>query len=94
MQRVDDVKSDRAAALVSELAAMGANLRVEGDWMEIQGGPLAGGTIDPHNDHRIAMACAVAGLCSREGATMEGEACVDKSYPEFFRDLAFLRGGA
>ena len=87
-------ESDRATALVAELSAMGARLRVEGDWLELEGGALRGGTIDPHNDHRIAMACAVAGLRSREGATMEGEACVDKSYPAFFRDLASLRGGA
>ena len=87
-------ESDRAAALVKELSAMGARVRVEGDWMEIQGGALIGGAVDSHNDHRIAMACAVAGLRSREGATMEGEACVDKSYPDFFRDMAFLRGGS
>jgi 3-phosphoshikimate 1-carboxyvinyltransferase len=87
-------ESDRAAALVAELSAMGGRLRVEGDWMEIQGGYLRGGTIDAHNDHRMAMACAVAGLRSAEGARMEGEACVDKSYPEFFKDLASLRGGA
>jgi 3-phosphoshikimate 1-carboxyvinyltransferase len=87
-------ESDRATALVTELSAMGATLRVEGDVLEIEGGPLTGGTVDPHNDHRIAMACAVAGLHSRDGASMEGESCVEKSYPEFFRDLASLRGGA
>jgi 3-phosphoshikimate 1-carboxyvinyltransferase len=92
--RLKAKESDRATALVAELSAMGARLRVAGDWMEIEGGPLQGGAVDPHNDHRIAMACAVAGLRSREGATMEGEACVDKSYPDFFRDLASLRGGA
>ncbi len=92
--RLKAKESDRAAALVAELSAMGATLRVEGDWMEIQGGPLAGGAIDPHNDHRMAMACAVAGLGSARGAAMEGEGCVDKSYPGFFNDLASLRGGA
>ena len=54
--------------------------------MEITGGPLAGGAVDPHNDHRMAMACAVAGLKSRYGVKMEGEACVAKSYPDFFQD--------
>ena len=92
--RLKAKESDRASALVAELSALGGTLKVEGDWMEVQGGSLQGGAIDPHNDHRMAMACAVAGLRSREGVTMEGEACVDKSYPEFFRDLASLRGGA
>jgi 3-phosphoshikimate 1-carboxyvinyltransferase len=92
--RLQAKESDRAAALVAEFAALGARVRVEGDWMEIQGGPLRGGAIDPHQDHRIAMACAVAALVSEKGATMEGERCVDKSYPRFFRDLETLRGGA
>jgi 3-phosphoshikimate 1-carboxyvinyltransferase len=91
-ERLSHKESDRGAALVSELSAMGAQLRVRGGIMEITGGPLAGGTVDPHNDHRMAMACAVAALDSRLGATMEGEACVAKSYPEFFRVLDSLRG--
>ena len=85
-------ESDRAAALVTELSAMGATLEVAGDWLEFQGGGLRGGSVDSHNDHRIAMACAVAGLRSRSGAQVAGEGCVAKSYPEFFQDLAFLRG--
>ena len=64
-----------------ELSALGARLQVRDGCMEITGGPLAGGVVDPHNDHRMAMACAVAGLDSRYGVTMEGEACVAKSYP-------------
>ena len=87
-------ESDRATALVAELSALGATLRVEDDWMVIQGGPLRGGAVDAHNDHRIAMACAVAALGSREGADLTGEGSVDKSYPEFFEDLNALRGGA
>jgi 3-phosphoshikimate 1-carboxyvinyltransferase len=93
-RRLRAKESDRAAALVAELSAMGARIRVEDDLMEIEGGPLRGGRVDPHNDHRMAMACAVAALVSREGATMDGEGCVDKSYPDFFRDLERLRGEA
>ncbi|BDU77182.1 3-phosphoshikimate 1-carboxyvinyltransferase [Mesoterricola sediminis] len=85
-------ESDRAEALVTELSALGARIAVTGDWMEIDGGPLAGGRVDPRNDHRIAMAGAVAGLVSREGVALDGEHCVDKSYPGFFRDLESLRG--
>jgi len=90
--RLSHKESDRGAALVSELSAMGATLRIRDGAMEITGGPLAGGAVDPHNDHRMAMACAVAGLGSGQGVTMEGEGCVAKSYPEFFQALDSLRG--
>jgi 3-phosphoshikimate 1-carboxyvinyltransferase len=90
--RLSAKECDRGAALVTELSALGADLRVRDGVMEITGGSLAGGTVDPHNDHRMAMACAVAGLASRQGVTMEGEACVAKSYPGFFQALDSLRG--
>lgn len=90
--RLGHKESDRGTALVSELSALGARLRVRDGSLEITGGPLAGGTVDPHNDHRMAMACAVAGLKSGYGVNMEGEACVAKSYPDFFHALASIRG--
>ena len=90
--RLAHKESDRGAALVSELSALGARLAVRDGALEITGGPLAGGHLDPHNDHRMAMAGAVAALRSRDGVTMAGEACVAKSYPEFFQVLASLRG--
>jgi len=90
--RLRQKESDRAAALVSELTALGGTLAVVGDALEITGGPLAGGVVDPHNDHRMAMAGAVASLLSRDGVRMAGEGCVAKSYPEFFQALASLRG--
>ena len=90
--RLGQKESDRAAVLVSELSALGATVREWQGALEITGGALAGGTIDPHNDHRMAMACAVAALKSRNGVTMGSEACVAKSYPDFFDALASLRG--
>jgi 3-phosphoshikimate 1-carboxyvinyltransferase len=90
--RLAHKESDRAAALVSELGAMGARVAVRDGCLEITGGPLEGGTVDPHHDHRMAMACAVAGLGSRYGVKMDGEACVAKSYPEFFKHLESIRG--
>ncbi|VVC00174.1 3-phosphoshikimate 1-carboxyvinyltransferase [uncultured archaeon] len=91
-ERLAHKESDRASSLVEEFSKMGASLRVDGDYIEIQGGKkLAGGTVDSHNDHRIAMACAVAGLTSEKGVHIEGEDCVSKSYPGFFRDLEGMR---
>jgi 3-phosphoshikimate 1-carboxyvinyltransferase len=89
--RLPGKESNRASALVQELGKMGANLSIEGDVMKIKGSTLAGGTVDSHGDHRIAMACAVAALASEKGARILGAECVSKSYPRFFEDLSHLK---
>jgi 3-phosphoshikimate 1-carboxyvinyltransferase len=88
--RLRSKESDRAAALASELGRLGAEIKVEGDSMEIRGGKLRGGRMDSRNDHRIAMAGAVAALASEAGVEIEGEGCVSKSYPGFFDELERL----
>jgi 3-phosphoshikimate 1-carboxyvinyltransferase len=90
-KRLKIKESDRLEALTSELKRMGANIAVTKDGLRINGPcKLHGATVDPHNDHRIAMACAIAGLRS-EGSTMIPNAeCVNKSYPTFFQDLKKL----
>ena len=45
--------------------------------------------IETYNDHRMAMAFAVLGLV-RPGISIKNPACVSKSYPSFWRDLARL----
>jgi len=92
VERLKHKESDRATALLKELGALGGKLEVQGNTMLITGASLAGGTVDSHNDHRIAMAGAVAALRSKSGVVIEGEGCVAKSYPEFFEDLAVLQG--
>ena len=95
-QRLRHKESDRAAALVEEFSKMGADIRANGDLIEVlgvsgKGTPLTGGEVDSHNDHRIAMACAVAGLPSEKGVRINGEGCVSKSFPGFFEALQSLR---
>ena len=90
-QRLKVKESDRGQALLTEFRKMGASIELYHDRFEILGGTfLDGGSVDSYNDHRIAMACAVAGLGSRNGVTIEGAECVAKSYPEFFDDLEQL----
>ncbi|PID58339.1 3-phosphoshikimate 1-carboxyvinyltransferase [candidate division KSB3 bacterium] len=87
-ERLAVKESDRGQALLTEFRKMGAALERYPDRLEILGRTfLDGGTIDSYNDHRIAMACAVAALGSRSGVTIEAAECVAKSYPEFFDDL-------
>jgi len=45
---------------------------------------LKGGEIRSYGDHRIAMAFAIAGLCSQVGIAIDDAACVDISFPSFF----------
>ncbi len=84
-------ESDRAATLVTEFRKLGADIGLEKNALVIRGGKLAGGEVDSHGDHRIAMACAVAGLRSRRGAGIHRSECVAKSYPDFYSDLASLQ---
>ena len=50
------------------------------------------GTVDACNDHRIAMAAAVAAGGCRGNVVVRGSECVNKSYPDFWRDLDGLKG--
>ncbi len=86
-------ESDRLDSLNLELRKMGADITVNNDGLTVEGPcKLRGAAIDPHNDHRIAMACAVAAI-GAEGETMIHNAeCVKKSYPGFFNDLHSLGG--
>jgi len=90
-QRLKLKESNRLEALSTELKKMGAKILETKDGLRINGPcNLHGATVDPHNDHRIAMACAIAGL-KAEGRTMILNAeCVNKSYPTFFKDLTKL----
>jgi 3-phosphoshikimate 1-carboxyvinyltransferase len=89
-------ESDRIAVLVENLRRMGATVEERPDGLKVEGraaGKLRGAEIDPHGDHRIAMAFAVAGL-GAEGETVIRDAdCAGVSYPAFFEDLRRLAEG-
>jgi len=80
-------ESNRASALCREFNKLGIRVVAEGNTMEVYGGDVQGALVDSHNDHRIAMACAVVGLRARGEVAISGSACVSKSYPAFFSDL-------
>jgi len=84
-------ESDRLSSLCTELKKMEAEIYVKEDSLIIRG-PCAmqGATINPHNDHRIAMACAVAALKATGETKIQNSECVNKSYPRFFNDLRSL----
>ena len=85
-------ESDRITALVTGLRALGADADELPDGFHIRGGrPLKGGKVHAHDDHRLAMAFAVAGLAAREPVTIDGAEAAAVSYPSFFDDLERLR---
>jgi 3-phosphoshikimate 1-carboxyvinyltransferase len=84
-------ESDRLESITVELRKMGADIRATEDSLTITGGrKLRGATIDPHNDHRIAMSCAVAALGAKGETKIQDIECINKSYPQFFSDLRVL----
>ncbi|MEM1563493.1 MAG: 3-phosphoshikimate 1-carboxyvinyltransferase [Candidatus Bathyarchaeia archaeon] len=84
-------ESDRLTSLYTEFRKMGADITIKGDGLTIRGPcKLHGAVIDPHNDHRIAMACAAAALGAESDTIIMNAECVGKSYPKFFRDLRLL----
>ncbi len=77
-------ESDRLGVMALELHKMGVSAKCDEDSLIIEGTDKAkGAKIDPHNDHRIAMSFAVAGLATGE-QFIENETCVAKSFPDFW----------
>lgn len=85
-------ETDRLAALQNELMRLGAAVEIEGDdVLRITPPPtLRPAAIQTYDDHRMAMSFALAGT-RVAGVTILDPACVNKTYPDFFKDLEKLR---
>jgi 3-phosphoshikimate 1-carboxyvinyltransferase len=83
-------ESDRLKSIHEELSKMGAKITLTEDSLTIEGAILHGADIDPHNDHRIAMAAAVAALGAEGETTITHAKCIRKSYPQFYTHLKQL----
>jgi 3-phosphoshikimate 1-carboxyvinyltransferase len=76
-------ESDRLAVMAAGLAAVGVDCELLPDGIRIHGGPLSGGRIDSHGDHRVAMAFAVASACASAPIEIDDVANVATSFPGF-----------
>ena len=86
-------ESDRLETVRDFLSRLGAGVECQDDGLSITGSNgLAGGEVSSHNDHRIAMAAAVASCVCRGPVIIRGADAVSKSYPDFFSDFAGLGG--
>jgi|SRR5665647_301269 len=85
-------ESNRALTLRDEFKKMHVEIQLNGDIMTIKGSKeIKGAKVSSHNDHRIAMACAIAGLGAKGNMIIENAEAVKKSYPGFFNDLKQLK---
>jgi len=84
-------ESDRISDLRKELLKIGAKVAEKRNELVIE--PIANYKtnclLDPHHDHRLAMAFSVLGL--KLGVRVKDIECSKKSYPGFVRDFKSLR---
>jgi 3-phosphoshikimate 1-carboxyvinyltransferase len=90
VSRLIHKESDRAKALKDEFEKMGITISISDDIMKITGGKVKGACTESHNDHRIAMALAVAALGANGKVSIRDSHSVGKSYPGFFDDLRMV----
>ena len=85
-------ESNRGLTLKKEFAKMNVAIELNDDTMTITGGKeINGAKVTSHNDHRIAMACAIAALGAKGTTQITGAEAVKKSYPQFFDNIKLLK---
>ena len=83
-------ESNRAKTLQEEFAKLKVRIDIRDDTMFITGSQPLAGRVESHDDHRIAMALAIAALGATGRVYIRDSQCVAKSYPGFFDDLRQL----
>jgi 3-phosphoshikimate 1-carboxyvinyltransferase len=83
-------ETDRIAAIVGGLQAMGARIDPQADGFTVEGPtPLKGAVVDSYGDHRLAMALTVAGMIAEGETVIENAECIADSFPGF---IELMRG--
>ncbi len=85
-------ESDRIETVAQMLSALGAATHTGPDSLSLSPAVYQSCTIDAHNDHRIAMAAAIASTVATGPVTVLGAECVKKSYPDFWSEFTSLGG--
>ncbi len=79
---------DRIHAAATELGRVGIDVEEGEDFLVIRpGGTLQPATVRTYDDHRVAMSFGLLRLL-RDGIEIEDPACVAKSFPDFWTELA------
>lgn len=85
-------ESDRIASTIAMLEALGGRAEASQETLTVHPARLRGGTVDAVNDHRIAMAAAIAATACNGDVVILGAECVEKSYPSFWTEYRRLGG--
>ncbi len=92
IRRLRAKESDRVESVKAMLAALGIASCSDENTLTVYPGSFTGGIVNSENDHRIAMAAAIAATVAGGDVTILGAECVKKSYPSFWEEYARLGG--
>ena len=92
IQRLRLKESDRVSSVIALLENLGGKATATEDTLTVFPAILTGGTVDSFNDHRIAMAAAIAATVCKVPVTIIGAEAVKKSYPQFWVEFRRLGG--
>jgi len=81
-------ESDRIQTMADGLQALGGSVEPLADGIIIDGGPLSGGRVAAHGDHRVAMAFAVASVVASGPVSITGASAIRTSFPDFLEVAA------
>ncbi|GAG06071.1 unnamed protein product, partial [marine sediment metagenome] len=78
---------DRISEMCKALTAMGADVTEHPDGLTIRKSTLHGASLDSHQDHRMVMTLAVAGLAASGETLISDVECVKKTFPHFIEQM-------
>lgn len=83
-------ETDRIAVMCEELAKMGAEIEEQADGLVVRKSRLRGADVDGHDDHRVVMALAVAGMIAEGRTRIRSAESVRITYPSFVSSMKSL----
>lgn len=86
---VRNKESDRIGDLARELRKFGVMVVEDGDGLDVVGSSIQPATVEPHHDHRLAMALSLLGRVVA-GTKVADPGVVSKSWPGFFADMGLV----
>jgi len=89
-------ESDRVSSMEKELRKFGVDIYSNNDEVIIKGCSnfiISNEIINSHNDHRIAMSLSILMTSLNDGhIILDNAQCINKSYPNFYKDLNSING--
>jgi 3-phosphoshikimate 1-carboxyvinyltransferase len=83
-------ETDRIKVMTEELSKMGAHIEEKEDGLTIHQSKLNGCTVNGHNDHRVVMALALAGMVAEGETVIETAESAAVTYPTFVEDFVTI----